>query len=75
MPVAAGRKLLAALYEFTTQAKYVYTHAWRSGDLIVWDNRRALHRASPWQDNGQIRDMRRTTLLERGPEISATSRY
>lgn len=75
MPLESGRKLLSELYEFATQPGYIYTHAWRSGDLIIWDNRRALHRASPWQDNGQVRDMRRTTLLERGPEISATSRY
>lgn len=75
MPVEAGRNLLNQLYSFATQPRYIYTHAWRGGDLIIWDNRRALHRASPWQDNGQVRDMRRTTLLERGPEISATSRY
>jgi alpha-ketoglutarate-dependent taurine dioxygenase len=75
MPKEAGRKLLAELYDFATQPAYIYTHAWRSGDLIIWDNRRALHRATPWRDNGRIRDMRRTTLLERGPEVSATSRY
>jgi len=75
MPKEAGRALLAELFELATQPQYIYTHAWRTGDLIIWDNRRALHRATPWNDNGQVRDMRRTTLLEGGPEICATARY
>jgi alpha-ketoglutarate-dependent 2,4-dichlorophenoxyacetate dioxygenase len=74
MPSDEGRALLDELYAFATQRRYVYSHPWREGDLIIWDNRRTLHRASPWQDNRQIRDLRRTTLLESGPEISATER-
>lgn len=74
LPLDEGCALLDELYAFATQPKYVYSHPWRNGDLIIWDNRRTLHRASPWQDNGQVRDLRRTTLLESGPEISATDR-
>lgn len=75
LPGDEGRTLLDELYEFATQKKYVYSHPWRRGDIIIWDNRRSLHRAAPWQDNGRIRDLRRTTLMESGPEISATSRF
>jgi alpha-ketoglutarate-dependent 2,4-dichlorophenoxyacetate dioxygenase len=67
-----SRALHQQLYEFATQPKYVYSHPWRKGDLVIWDNRSTLHRAAPWQDNGQIRDLRRTTINESGPEISAT---
>jgi len=75
MPESESRALLDELYAFATQDKYVYSHPWRSGDLVIWDNRTTLHRAAPWNDNGQVRDLRRTTLLEHGPEISATDRY
>ena len=72
MPPDEGRKLLDELYAFATQPKYVYSHPWRQGDLVMWDNRTTLHRAAPWQDNGQIRDLRRTSINESGPEVSAT---
>ena len=72
LPADESRALLDELYAFATEPKYVYSHPWRKGDLLIWDNRTTLHRAVPWQDNGQVRDLRRTTILESGPEISAT---
>jgi alpha-ketoglutarate-dependent 2,4-dichlorophenoxyacetate dioxygenase len=70
-----SRALLDELYAFATQSRYIYSHRWNKGDLVIWDNRTSLHRAAPWQDDGQVRDLRRTTILEHGSEISATSRY
>jgi alpha-ketoglutarate-dependent 2,4-dichlorophenoxyacetate dioxygenase len=72
---ADSQILLDELYAFATQDRYIYRHPWCKGDLVIWDNRTTLHRAARWQDNGQVRDLRRTTILEHGPEISATSRY
>ena len=74
LPVAEGRALLDELYAFATQPRYVYSHPWRMGDLVIWDNRTTLHRAAPWQDRGQVRDLRRTSINESGPEIAATDR-
>lgn len=74
MPVAEGRRLLDELAAFATQPKYVYSHPWRKGDLVIWDNRTTLHRAAPWDDRGQVRDLRRTSINESGPEVSATDR-
>ena len=71
-PQTEGRVLLDELYVFATQPKYIYRHPWRQGDLIIWDNRTALHRARPWDDQGQIRDLRRTSINEYGPEVAAT---
>ena len=34
------------LRDFATQSRFVYEHRWRVGDLIVWDNRSAMHCAS-----------------------------
>jgi alpha-ketoglutarate-dependent 2,4-dichlorophenoxyacetate dioxygenase len=74
MPAAEGRKLLDELAAFATQSHYVYSHPWRKGDLVIWDNRTTLHRAAPWDDRGQVRDLRRTSINESGPEIAATDR-
>jgi alpha-ketoglutarate-dependent taurine dioxygenase len=45
MTEAGSTALLAALLAHTTQPRFVYTHRWRKGDLVMWDNRCALHRA------------------------------
>ena len=37
--------LLAELLAHSTQPRFVYTHRWRPGDLVMWDNRCLLHRA------------------------------
>ena len=74
MPVAESRRLLDELAAFATQPRYVYSHPWRRGDLVIWDNRTTLHRAAPWDDRGQVRDLRRTSINESGPEVSVTDR-
>jgi alpha-ketoglutarate-dependent taurine dioxygenase len=56
MPGAEGEVLLAELLEHATQPQFVYTHHWRDGDLVLWDNRCLLHRATPW-DMSQPRVM------------------
>jgi taurine dioxygenase len=45
MPEAGGRALLAELLAHATQSCFTYTHRWRLGDLVMWDNRCLLHRA------------------------------
>jgi taurine dioxygenase len=45
MPEDDGRALLAELLAHATQPRFVYTHRWQLGDLVMWDNRCLLHRA------------------------------
>ncbi len=45
MPEAESAVLLDELLEHATQRQFVYTHRWRVGDLVMWDNRCLLHRA------------------------------
>jgi alpha-ketoglutarate-dependent taurine dioxygenase len=45
MPEAKGVALLDRLLAHTTQPEFVYTHQWRPGDVVMWDNRCLLHRA------------------------------
>jgi alpha-ketoglutarate-dependent 2,4-dichlorophenoxyacetate dioxygenase len=63
-PLVAGRALLRELMEFATQGRFVHRHSWRVGDLVMWDNRCTMHRATPFDDLAQRRDMRRTTVIE-----------
>ena len=34
------------IIEHATQPEFVYRHAWRVGDLVIWDNRATMHRAA-----------------------------
>jgi len=63
-PVPEGRLLLHDLTEHATQREFVYRHAWRVGDLVIWDNRATMHRATPYDDATQRRELRRVTTLD-----------
>ncbi len=65
--------LLDELYDFATQERFIYEHRWRPWDLVIWDNRCTLHRATPLTTDRYKRDVRRTTVNEYGPETSANA--
>jgi alpha-ketoglutarate-dependent 2,4-dichlorophenoxyacetate dioxygenase len=67
-PVPEARAFLRDLVEHATQREFVYAHAWRVHDLVMWDNRRTMHRARPFPAH-EPRDMRRTTLVGDGPTV------
>jgi alpha-ketoglutarate-dependent 2,4-dichlorophenoxyacetate dioxygenase len=68
MPVPEARVLLMDLMEHATQREFVYTHRWRVGDLVMWDNRCTMHRAREY-DEAQVRDMHRTTVSDGKPTV------
>jgi alpha-ketoglutarate-dependent 2,4-dichlorophenoxyacetate dioxygenase len=63
-----ARLLLMDLTEHATQPQFVYTHTWRVGDLVMWDNRCTMHRAREY-DAAQVRDMHRTTVSDGVPTV------
>ncbi len=64
-PVEEGRKLIKELIDFATQPRFVRSVAWKQpGDLVIWDNRCTMHRATPFEDTVYRRDMRRTTVFD-----------
>ncbi len=63
-PVPEGRLLLRDLTEHATQPQFVYRHAWRVGDLVIWDNRATMHRGRPFDDARERRELRRVTTLD-----------
>ncbi|HEY6981702.1 TauD/TfdA family dioxygenase [Reyranella sp.] len=56
-----ARQLLAQLLDEATRHEFVYSHKWRQGDAVMWDNRAMLHRGRPW-DYARERTMVRTTI-------------
>jgi alpha-ketoglutarate-dependent 2,4-dichlorophenoxyacetate dioxygenase len=70
--VEDGRALLQDLLTIAADPKYVYSHPWCDGDLVIWDDRCTLHRAGPFDDLSYVRDLRRTTINEYGPERAST---
>ncbi|PYM99277.1 MAG: 2,4-dichlorophenoxyacetate dioxygenase [Candidatus Rokuibacteriota bacterium] len=66
MPMPEARILLRDLNEHATQPRFVYAHAWRPWDLVIWDNRQVMHRGRRY-DQRQPRDMRRTTIAGDAP--------
>jgi len=59
-----GRALLARLVEYATYEPHTYLHRWRTGDVVMWDNRASMHRGRPWPGT-QARLMVRTTISAR----------
>ncbi len=62
MQKEAGIALVTRLREHATQPRYVYRHTWQPGDMLIWDNRRTLHRATYLDVLAQKRRLHRTTI-------------
>ena len=69
LPAPEAKMLLLDLTEHATQRKYVYSHEWRPGDVLMWDNRCTMHRGRR-HDPGEVRDMRRTTVSDEVPTVA-----
>jgi len=62
MPGAEGETLMRELRDFATQPRFAYEHRWSVGDLIVWDNRSAMHCALPFDEERHRRMMFRVQV-------------
>src|SRR4051794_4633847 len=68
MEDGAARALIERLMAFATQDRFVYRHRWTRHDLVMWDNRAVLRRATPFQSGQERRHMVRTTVAG-GPTL------
>ena len=50
------------LMEICTCSDYIYAHKWEENDLIIWDNTQVMHRGRYFNDQKEVRDVRRTTI-------------
>ena len=62
LPLDEGRALIGALQAHVTQPEFCYRHDWHDGDLVIWDNRCVLHRATPYDSARYERLLQRTTV-------------
>ena len=68
-PRPEAMALIRDLTEHATQREFVYRHAWRPHDLVMWDNRCTMHRARVFDDKQYKRDLRRLTLQDTAPTL------
>ena len=61
LPVAESEELLDQLWAHATQAKFTWRQDWQVGDLIIWDNRCAMHRRDAFDPSAR-RLMHRTQI-------------
>lgn len=61
-PEDESRALLDDLLARATRPENTYRHEWRQGDVIVWDNQAAVHRATAYDTTRHHRLMQRTTI-------------
>lgn len=64
-----ARILLRDLVQHATQRQFVYTHRWRAGDLVIWDDRCTMHRGTVFDDLRHRRDVQRATVSDVAPTL------
>lgn len=63
LPETESTALLEALMAHATQPRFVYAHRWRKGEVVMWDNRCTMHRATGYDPKGERRVIHRTVVL------------
>ena len=61
MSIAESEELLDRIWAHTAQPKFVWEHRWKVGDVVMWDNRCAMHRREAFDDTAR-RVLHRTQL-------------
>jgi taurine dioxygenase len=69
MDNAESEALLDKLWGHATQPRYAWTHRWRVGDIVLWDNRCCMHYRTE-VDASQARVLHRTTIKGEAPSAS-----
>jgi taurine dioxygenase len=57
-----SRELLGTLFDHMSQERFVWTHDWEIGDLVIWDNRCTMHRREGFPST-ERRIMKRTQIF------------
>jgi alpha-ketoglutarate-dependent 2,4-dichlorophenoxyacetate dioxygenase len=73
MDESESRTLIERLMAHATEDRFIYSHRWSPHDLLIWDNRAVLHRATPFASTTERRHMVRTTVAGQGPTLKAAA--
>ena len=68
LPYDEGRAIIEELNALAIHPDLTYEHRWRTGELIVWDNRCLQHRATAYDPATERRVVRRCTVLGEVPK-------
>ncbi|MBL8672499.1 MAG: TauD/TfdA family dioxygenase [Alphaproteobacteria bacterium] len=63
LPQAEGRALFEELMAHATQDRFVFRQSWTEGDVVMWDNRCTMHKATEYDAAGQRRTVQRTVVI------------
>jgi taurine dioxygenase len=66
---AASESLLRELMDWATQERFHYRHRWQKHDILMWDNRGAIHVVEPFAHGAERRVMHRTTIAGTEPVL------
>lgn len=55
--------LVRQLMEHATQSRFVFSYRWQPGDVVMWDNRCTMHRATAYDTGAERRVIHRTVVL------------
>jgi taurine dioxygenase len=66
LDLAESEALLDDIWAHATRPEFCFTHRWRVGDLVLWDNRCTMHRRDPF-DASSRRVMHRTQVKGSAP--------
>jgi len=61
LPLDESESLLDRLWDHCADPVFAWTHVWNQGDVVMWDNRRMIHRRDPF-DPATRRIMLRTQI-------------
>jgi alpha-ketoglutarate-dependent taurine dioxygenase len=67
MDDAEALPLLDALLAHATQERFEYRHRWRAGDVVIWDNRRLMHKANGDYPVNEVRYLYRLMIKGEKP--------
>ncbi|MBM3645112.1 MAG: TauD/TfdA family dioxygenase [Alphaproteobacteria bacterium] len=68
-PRGTSDALLEELTLRGTRPEFTFAHKWREGDVVIWDNRAVLHRATAYDTVKHKRLMQRTTVAGDAPTV------
>jgi taurine dioxygenase len=66
LPAEESDELLNILFDHQERPEFIHGHVWRPGDLLLWDNRCALHARTDFSGE-ERRLLRRVTILGEKP--------
>lgn len=61
LAVADSERLIDGVWTHAPLPEFAWTHSWRVGDLLIWDNRCTMHRRDAF-DGASRRVMHRTQV-------------